>query len=354
MHFGPIKTFKYCLVFLTLFVFACRDSEQAPTFTSPMPGDQIIEGRDFVVKVDVSDPTQVDNIRYLMDGKPVGTVKGTDSLLVPTNNLRLGYRIITAIVSAGSNMDTINTNIVLVTNKAPKQLKYRVINSFPHQTSAYTQGLSYVEGKLLESTGEKGASMLKYVDLKTGKDLQQFKLPSNYFGEGSVKINDKIVMLTWQERVGLIFDAKTFKQIGTFPYEQSPEGWGLTFDGRRLLRSDGSNRIWYMNASTYKEEGYLEIFDHNGPVKDLNELEYINGKIFANVYQTSKIIRIDPSSGRVEAELDLSALVPKNFWKTSDEEGNNVLNGIAWDAVGKRLFVVGKKWPKLYEIKLME
>ena len=161
-------------------------------------------------------------------------------------------------------------------------------------------------------------------------------------------------MLTWQENLGFIFDAKTFKQIGTFPYQQSREGWGLTFDGKNILRSDGTNKIWFMNTSTYKEERFIEVYDQNGEVANINELEYVNGKIYANVYLTNKIVIINPLNGEVESQIDLTALVPKNFFKTSTEVDNNVLNGIAWDANGKRLFVTGKKWPKLYQIEIAQ
>ncbi len=203
----------------------------------------------------------------------------------------------------------------------------------------------------MESTGQLDKSLLKWVDLNSGKTLQQTKLDAQYFGEGSLKIGNKIIMLTWLQNIGLVFDAKTLKQLGTFPYEKSKEGWGLAFDGKQILRTDGSNRIWMMNKETYKEEGYIEVYDDAGEVKSLNEIEYINGKIYANVYLTNKIVVINPTSGKVEATIDLSALVPKNFFKV-EEEGNNVLNGIAWDAAGKRLFVTGKKWPKLYQIDL--
>jgi len=359
MHFGPIRplkdVIKFTSVIFLLFFLSCRDkNELPPVFVYPLSGDNIVLGTNFYAKISVPDPENVNEVEYLLDEKLIKSVKGLDSIALSTANLRLGHRIITAIVKRKGTVDTISTNIVLSINKAPNQLKYKVVNSFPHQTTAYTQGLSYVDGRLLESTGEKGSSVLKYVDLKSGRDLQQVKLPSTYFGEGSVKIGDKVIMLTWQENIGLIFDAKTFKQLGTFPYEKSREGWGLTYDGKHMLRSDGSNRIWFMNANTYKEEDFLEVYDFNGAVNELNELEYINGKIFANVYGSSKIIQINTLSGAVEAEIDLSALVPRNFFKTSEEELNNVLNGIAWDEKGKRLFVTGKKWPKLYEIKLIK
>ncbi len=365
MHFGqshkrliPIKFF--ILMSLCSILIACEDKNTSfLTFSSPIQGQSFNVGDTINVKLDFDDNTKIDSVSYLIDGNLVIHKENADSIEIMTNDLALGYRLVSAIIAHGDKKDTISTNIVLKTSQQPIQLNYKVVNTFPHNTNAYTEGLSYIVGnmpgdvgKLLESTGEKGNSVLKYVDLKTGKDLQQVKLDAKYFGEGCLKIGDKIIMLTYQENIGFVFDAKTLKKLDTFPYQTSKEGWGLAFDGKNILRTDGTNRIWRMNPSTYREEGYLEVYDHKGAVESLNELEYINGKIYANVYLSSKIIRINPVSGLVEAEIDLSALVPKNYFKTPEEIQNNVLNGIAWDAKGKRLFITGKKWPKLFEIKL--
>ncbi len=356
MHFGLRKnTFSsiVCCILLILSIFGCKDRTSVGfSFNSPEMGANVNAGEIINVQVQVPKETSVDSIRYQLDGKDLNSVKGAASFSLPTDRLKLGYRMLTAIISHSDNKDTISTNIVLKTNQKPKLLAYRVVNVLPHDTSAYTEGLSYIDGKFLESTGEKGASKLKWVDVKSGKTIQETKLEPQYFGEGSLKIGDKIIMLTWQENIGFIFDAKTLKQLGTFPYQSSREGWGLTFDGKQILRSDGTNRIWYMDPVKFNETGYLEVYDHNGAVSNINELEYINGKIYANVYLTNRIIIIDPTSGRVEAEMDLSALVPKNYFKSKEDEEQNVLNGIAWDEKDKRLFVGGKKWPKLYEIKI--
>jgi glutamine cyclotransferase len=350
MHFGLRK---FLLLIFLIVAFGCKNKKDTSlSFSAPYDGQNFNLGDEFFIKLDVDKDFKVDSISYWVDGKLIATRKNADSLRFNTKNLTLGYRMITAIVAQDNKTDTINTNVVLKSNVVPKQLSYKVENVFPHDTTAYTEGLSYVAGKFLESTGEKGASQLKWVDLKSGKTIQKTTLAPEYFGEGSLKIGDKIIMLTWQENIGFIFDAKTFKQIGNFPYQNSREGWGLTFDGKHILRSDGTNRIWLMNPKTYTEESFIEVYDNNGPVNSLNELEYINGKIYANVYLTHKIVIINPQSGVVEAELDLSALVPKNYFKTADEEQNNVLNGIAWDETAKRLFVTGKKWPKLYQISL--
>lgn len=358
MHFGLSinQKLKLSLVALVIAFAACKSkTKNYITFSKPLEGQQIMLGQPISLSLDLDKSEKIEEISYYVDGKLKAYLhEGFGPINIKSDSLPLGYRDLMAVVTIDGKKDTVTTNIVVTSAVKPKTLTYTVVNTFPHDTSAYTEGLAYVDGKLLESTGTKGASKLKYVDLKTGKTLQQIQLPAQYFGEGSLKIGDKIIMLTWQENIGFIFDAKTLKQLGTFPYQQSREGWGLAFDGKSILRTDGSNRIWRMNANTYKEEGYIEVYDNKGPVVQLNELEFIDGKIYANVYLTDKIVRIDPKSGIVEAEINLSALKPKNFFKTDDEIGNNVLNGIAWDAKGKRLFVGGKKWPKLYEIKLKE
>lgn len=368
MHFGPHKKsflslwgkVNLMICFTALFV-ACKDERTTINFSSPNQGDNFYLGEDIKLKLDISENENLNSVAYFIDGKPINTGKSSDLAVLSTVNLPLGYRLITAIVTQGDAKDTVNTNIVLTTKRVPEKLNYTVVNTFPHDTSAYTQGLNYVDaslpdrqGKLLESTGEKGSSQLRYVDLRSGNVIQKTNLDAQYFGEGSVKVGDKIIMLTWQENLGLVFDAKTFKQIGTFPYQQSREGWGLTFNGKHILRSDGTNRIWKMNAQNYQEEGYIEVYDQNGAVNSINELEYINGKIYANVYLTNKIVVINPQNGEVEAEIDLTELVPKDFFKTTEDAQNNVLNGIAWDASSKRLFVTGKKWPKLYQIKIAQ
>lgn len=358
MHSGlPKKTFLpqwgiALSVIIACVAFGCKDKDMSLTFSAPSQGQNFNAGDEIKIKLDVPEDANISKVVYLMDSTVITTKNNADSVLLPTKGLPLGYKMISAIITQGEKKDTITTNFVLRSSQVPVKLSYKIVNSFPHDTTAYTEGLAFVDGKLLESTGEKGASELKWVDLQSGKTLQKTRLEPQYFGEGSLKLDDKIIMLTWQENIGFIFDAKTLQKIGTFPYERSREGWGLSFDGKNILRSDGSNRIWKMNATTYKEEGYIEVYDQASPLESLNELEFIDGKIYANVYQTNKIVRIDPLTGAVEAELDLSALVPQNFFKTDNEKGNNVLNGIAWDAKGKRLFVGGKKWPKLYEIKL--
>jgi len=354
MHFGPYKKVKFLVVLtLALFVQACKNNSPVYlSFQSPDQGQAVKIGDVVDLKLDLPQAISLKSIAYLVDGKVMATKQNGDVFKLATKDLTLGYRLISAVVAYDDQIDTVNLNIVLKSDIKPRELAYEVIKTFPHDTSAYTQGLNYEDGKLLESTGEYGFSILRWVELNSGKTLQQVKLDPQYFGEGSVKLGNKIIVLTYRENIGLIFDATTFKQIGTFPYEQSREGWGLTFDGKQLLKTDGSNKIWKLNAQTYKEEGFIEVYDDKGAIEKLNEMEFIDGKIYANVYTTNTIVIIDPNSGKVEASIDLTALAPKNFFKDPNAIQNNVLNGIAWDSNNKRLFVGGKKWPNLYQIKL--
>lgn len=356
MLFGLMrKIIAYILLSATLFQFACNNKVGSYiTFKDPLQGQSFNSGKPVKIELDIPEKIEIQNISYLIDGKQFAEKTSRDFVTLDTQNLPLGYRMLTAIVKSGDKTDTITNNIILTTDKKPLKLKYTLVNTFPHDTSSYTQGLSFVDGKLLESTGRKGQSQLKYVDIKTGKAIKSVSLKPEYFGEGSVKVGSQIVVLTWQENVGLVYDATTLEEKATFPYQSSREGWGLTYDGKQLLRSDGSNKIWFMNATTFKEEGFIEVYDNKGAVEQLNELEYIDGKVYANVYGANRIVVIDPKTGIVEAEVDLGKLVPKNFFKDDYEISNNVLNGIAYDAAGKRLFVTGKKWPNLFEIKLSE
>ncbi|RZM23981.1 MAG: glutaminyl-peptide cyclotransferase, partial [Pedobacter sp.] len=196
--------------------------------------------------------------------------------------------------------------------------------------------------------GLEGSSTLRWVDPASGKALKKISLSKEYFGEGSTLVGDKVVMLTWQNNLGFIFDAASFVQKGTFQYQNSREGWGLTQDAAQVIKSDGTNRIWFLNKETLKEERFIDVFDDKGQVDQLNELEYIDGKLYANIYLTNKIAIIDPKTGAVTGYIDAAGLLPEK----DKFENTDVLNGIAWDAAGKRLFVTGKKWDKLFEISI--
>jgi glutamine cyclotransferase len=223
---------------------------------------------------------------------------------------------------------------------------YQIINTYPHDTSAFTEGLIFINGALFESTGGFGASYLKRVDLQTGNMLQQTQLSSEYFGEGLASVNGSLVQLTWLNHVGFVYDDGTLGLLGNFSYGR--EGWGLTYDGSRLIASDGSSNLYFFDPLTYQTMGQVSVKDGNTPVTNLNELEYINGDVYANVWHTQKIAIINPQTGQVKAWIDLTGI-----YQTPTDNPEAVLNGIAYDQNTGRLFVTGKDWPNLYEIRIV-
>lgn len=244
--------------------------------------------------------------------------------------------------TAGSGIDKLLPN-----RNNPTLYTYNVLRSFPHDCNAFTEGLVYENGSFYEGTGLTGRSDLRRVDVESGKTLQQHNIDPQYFGEGVVVLNDRIYELTWQSGIAFLYDKKTFKELQEFHYKT--EGWGLTTDGKRLIMSDGTQYIYFRDPDTFDELARIEVTDPQGPVVRINELEYIHGWIFANVWQTNNIAIIDPSTGQVVAWLQLTDLLDV---KTTCQYAD-VLNGIAYDPDGDRLFVVGKLWPRLYQIELI-
>lgn len=223
---------------------------------------------------------------------------------------------------------------------------WRIVRVFPHDPDAFTQGL-VVEGDVLyESTGLRGRSTLRRVDLETGQVLQSVALPARYFGEGITLFRERIYQLTWQSHIGFVYDREQMRPLSDFEYPT--EGWGLTHDGERLIMSDGTATLYFLDPDTLEQVGQVSVFDDTGPVVYLNELEYVQGEVWANVWQTDRIARIDPNTGQVVGWIDLAGLLSPEERRSAD-----VLNGIAYDAVHDRLFVTGKWWPKLFEIELV-
>ena len=234
-----------------------------------------------------------------------------------------------------------------VTLSSPYQYTYRVINSFPHDPEAFTQGLVFDNGTLFEGTGFYGESTLRQVQLETGVVLRSLSLASQYFGEGITIYKDQVMQLTWRSNTGFLYDKDSFQLLQTFSYPT--EGWGITHDGVRLIMSDGTSTLYFWDPVTFEEIGRIEVHDQDGPVTQLNELEYVRGEVFANVWHTDRIAIINPHTGRVTGWINLKGLL-------DSEEGAGsagVLNGIAYDAESNRLFVTGKRWPKLFEIRLI-
>jgi len=240
-----------------------------------------------------------------------------------------------------SNLEpSTNSNVIPV-------YTYKVVNTYPHDRSAFTEGLVFEDGVLYEGTGLHGYSTLHRVKLETGEILQICELPPQFFGEGVTIYGNKIIQLTWQSHIGFVYDKYSFKLLQEFNYPD--EGWGITHDGKHLIMSDGTSTLHFLDPETFDEISQIEVYANDIPVTRINELEYIQGEIYANIWQTGHIARIDPLTGQVVGWIDLKGILSPE----DDSETVDVLNGIAYDAKNDRLFVTGKFWPKLFEIELM-
>lgn len=237
--------------------------------------------------------------------------------------------------------------LLLVASSLWGQWGYQVVKTYPHDREAFTQGLQFKDGFLYEGTGLQGRSTLRKVKLETGVVLQKLSLPAQYFGEGISIIGDRIVQITWQSEVGFVWGLKDFRLQKQFSYKG--EGWGLTTDGKNLYFSDGTDEIRILDGNTLAELRRIKVRENGRPVRDLNELEWVEGEILANVWQTDRIVKVNPLDGRVTGSVDLSGLLT-----AGERAGTDVMNGIAYDSVGKRLFVTGKLWPKVFEVKLVK
>lgn len=239
-----------------------------------------------------------------------------------------------------------NSTQAAISNPAPV-VGYRIVNTYPHDPRAFTQGLVFANDVLYEGTGLRGQSSLRKVDLESGNVLQIRELAARFFGEGITIYGKRAIQLTWRARVGFVYDKQTFQLLDTFNY--STEGWGITHDGRSFIISDGSSTLHLLDPQTFKEIGRIEVHTRDGPVSRLNELEYVQGEIYANIWKTDRIARISPQTGEVVGWIDLEGLLkPEDRHRRID-----VLNGIAYDVKNDRLFVTGKLWPKLFEIELV-
>ncbi len=233
---------------------------------------------------------------------------------------------------------------------APQNISFESINMYPHDTSSYTQGLEFYGGKLYESTGLEGESKLRVVDLKTGKPAKSIDIDKTVFGEGITILHDTIYQITWKSKICYVYDAKTWKQIKTFTY--NTEGWGLTNDGKNIIMSDGSDKIYFRDPSTFDVVKVISVRTNEGPLDSLNELELINGFLYANVYLEDDIVKINLESGIVVGKIDMKGILEKaGYQNTKLESEGAVLNGIAFDSANNKIYVTGKLWPALFEVK---
>jgi len=312
----------------------------------PKVGKVITRGDGLSLSLDtLKDDRTIDSLAIFVNDQKIQV----QNLLIKTDGFKAGNNVISIkSYNSDGSKDNVSTHITMVSDLPPERKKVKVIKKYTHDVRAYTQGLIFKNGFMYEGTGQYGESMLKKIDLNKNDLIQSYNLPKEVFGEGIVEHGNKIYQLTWQSKRAFVYDLKTFELIHEFVYDT--EGWGITNYGDNLIMSDGTQNLYILDPESFSTIEQLQVYDNIGPIHNLNELEWINGKIWANVYLTNTIVIINPETGFVEQKLDLSALVPDTYADPHD----NVLNGIAYDESANKIYVTGKRWPVLYEIKIDE
>ena len=295
----------------------------------------------------------LDQVLFFVNGKEMSSKDR--SFILDTKEFGTGKHLISAMVTYGDQKSRrVNSFIEVFSDTPFESYDVKIIKSYPHDKSAYTQGLEYHNGFLYETTGQNGKSSLRKVEIKTGKVLQKIDLDKRYFGEGMTVVNNQIFFLTWKSNKGFVYNLETFDLENEFSYNKSKEGWGLTHSDSELIKSDGSSKIWFLDPSTQQEKRYIQAYTHKQKISQLNELEFINGKIYANYWRKPLIAMINPNNGVVEGIVNLTSLVNEMEKTQKLVKDNDVLNGIAFDSKNNRLFVTGKNWEKLFQIELIK
>lgn len=291
----------------------------------------------------------IDSVAYFVDEKKVSSVKGNGKFTLDLSEKKFGYQNLKALVYFEGDTVSTKTRIEVASGIVPKLLKYTIVNTYPHDVNAFTEGFEFFRDTLIESTGQNGKSYIAKVDLISGKTIKKVDLEQQYFGEGITVINNKIYQLTWQSTIGFIYDVNTMKKIKSFKFDKPIEGWGMTNDGKNIYHSDGTEKIWTMDPETQKLVDFINVYTNDSKIKSINELEWVNGKIYGNIWQKDAIAIINPKTGAVDSVIDLTALKAKITNKSAD-----VLNGIAYNKKTNTIFVTGKNWDKTFEIKVTE
>ncbi len=292
------------------------------------------------------------NTELFLDGKSVFLSENTDfQCEIKTYNLNVGTHYLKAVATNTNGLIGENyKEFLLLSDVVPQKFSYKVVKSYPHGVDHFTEGIEIRNGFLYEGTGQEGSSAIYKTDLTNWKIVKEFKLDEQYFGEGITILKGKLYQLTYKTQIGFVRDVNTFELLKSWYFKNS-QGWGLTNDGNFLIMSDGTEFIYYIDPETFKEIKKIQICNNESIVTNINELEYINGEIWANIWTTDKIIKIDPLTGKILAEIDLSGLLSSNL--INQKVPVDVLNGIAYDHDKKKLYVTGKLWPKIFEIELI-
>jgi len=333
---------KHSIVFLVLLLVLNCNSDKSGGFKIQIDSSSssIYLGDEISLKITSSNNKAIDSINYFLNNNKVDNP-------IKLNSNKVGENFAKVDIYSNGKKISLNKKFDIYSNIKPELMTYEIIDEFSHDQKAYTQGLEIYENFLFESTGLNGKSSLRKINFNTGEIINMINLEYEYFGEGLTVLNDKIYQLTWKNKIGFIYDLE-LNNIGTFNYENSKEGWGLCNDGNYIYKSDGTSKIWRLDPNTLEEIDFIDIMTDKSRIKNINELEYIDGKIYANTYQQNRdvVIVINPSNGIVENVIDFSGLRDKVL-QTPDLD---VMNGIAYN--NGKLFVTGKNWNKVFEVKV--
>ncbi len=351
MKFYNIFTF----IFLNAVLLGCDDSKKITE--SYFSFDETSRRKSYTnldtLSMSVLNPhnKKIDSIIYFVNNNKVRSVAVAQPANFALRDQKLGYQNLKAIVyyDGESVGQEITSRVELGSSIQPKLLTYKIVNTYPHDSTSFTQGLEFYRDTLFESTGQHGTSYIRKIDYKTGKVYKQVDLEQQYFGEGITMINDKVFQLTWQSGVGFVYDVNNLKREKTFKYDREIEGWGMANDGTNIYWSDGTEKIWKMDPATQKMISYVNVYSAANKIKSVNELEFVDGKIYGNIWQRDAVAVIDPATGSVVSVLDLKELRPQLRSKRAE-----ALNGIAYNRKTGTLFVTGKNWDKMFEIKVSD
>ncbi len=335
------------IIFLGIALFSCgtNSKQKKSDFLIQTNAEKGNISIDKTLKLSIQNREKhsIDSIHYFLDGKRV-----EESISLQNN--KLGKQSLEATVYFNNEKQTVGSNVTILNSEAPKIYSFEIINEYPHDIKSYTQGIEFFNDNLYESTGQYKESKLRHIDYKTGKIIKNIDLADEYFGEGLTILNDKIYQLTWQEGTGFVYDVNTFDKLSSFKYGNSKEGWGLCNNITTIYKSDGTEKIWSLNPETLVEQGFIQVFTNKGKIGRINELEWVKGQIYANIYQKDGVAIINPENGAVIAVIDFSSLKEK----VTQHEKLDVLNGIAYNPATKTIFVTGKRWDKLFEVEIIE
>lgn len=340
--------FKYLtIIFLTASLVSCgpKSGNKKSDFTIKTNAKNNILSIDDTLKLSLENKKNhvIDSVSYTLDKKKINE---TTAL----KDFKLGNQSVEATVYLNNEHQSVTTHITILNNEFPKIYTYKILHEYPHDITSYTQGLEFFNDTLYESTGQYKESKLRKVDYKTGTVLKNYNLADEYFGEGLTILNNKIYQLTWRKGIGFVYDVNTFEKLDSFKYGNSKEGWGLCNDSQVIYKSDGTENIWLLNPQTLVENDHLQVYTNKGKIIEINEMEWVNGRIYANRYQKDGVAIINLKNGAVIAVIDFSPL--KKL--VTQHQGLDVLNGIAYNPKTKTLFVTGKRWDKLFEVEIVE